>query len=88
MLARADYNNAIGAWTVSPRVAWSHDVDGTTPGPGGAFIEDRKTLTLGVGFNYLERWIVDLSYTEYMGGGRFNLLRNRDFFAASVRYAF
>jgi hypothetical protein len=88
MLARADYNNAIGAWTVSPRVAWAHDVDGTTPGPGGAFIEDRKILTLGVGFNYLQRWTVDLAYTEYMGGGRFNLLRNRDFFAASVRYAF
>ena len=88
LLARADYNNAIGAWTVSPRVAWAHDVDGTTPGPGGAFIEDRKILTVGVGFNYLQRWVVDLAYTEYMGGGRFNLLRNRDFFAASVRYAF
>jgi hypothetical protein len=88
LLVRADYNNAIGAWTVSPRLAWAHDVSGTTPGPGGAFIDGRQILTVGVGFNYLQRWDVDLAYTEYMGGGRFHLLRNRDFFAASIRYAF
>lgn len=88
LLARADYNNAIGAWTVSPRLAWSHDVDGTTPGPGGAFIDGRKQLTFGLGFNLLNKWAVDLSYTDYSGGGRYNLLRSRDFFAASVSYAF
>jgi hypothetical protein len=88
MIARFDYFNAFGATTVSPRIAWAHDVDGTTPGPGGSFIDGRKTMTLGVGFNYLDRWIFDLAYTDYKGGGRYNLLRNRDFFAASVRYSF
>ena len=88
LLARADYNNAIGAWTVSPRLAWSHDVDGTTPGPGGSFVDGRKILTLGVGFNLLNEWIIDIAYTDYMGGGKYNLLRNRDFFSASVRYSF
>ena len=33
---RFDYNNAIGAVTISPRLGWAHDVNGTTPGPGGA----------------------------------------------------
>lgn len=88
MVARFDYYNGFGATTVSPRIAWAHDVDGTTPGPGGSFIDGRKTLTIGVGFNYLDRWIFDLAYTDYMGGGRYNLLQNRDFFAASVRYSF
>jgi len=88
LLVRADYNNALGAWTVSPRLAWSHDVDGTTPGPGGAFIDGRKQLTAGLGFNLLNQWTVDLAYTDYSGGGRYNLLRSRDFFAASVSYAF
>jgi len=88
MLARADYNNALGAWTVSPRIAWSHDVDGTTPGPGGSFIDGRKQLTAGVAFNLLNEWIIDVAYTDYSGGGRYNLLRSRDFFAASVSYAF
>jgi len=88
MIARFDYNNAIGATTVSPRIAWAHDVDGTTPGPGGSFIDGRKTITIGVGFNYLDKWIFDLAYTDYKGGGRYNLNRNRDFFSASVRYSF
>jgi hypothetical protein len=88
LLARADYNNAIGAWTVSPRIAWAHDVDGTTPGPGGSFIDGRTQLTAGVAFNLLNEWVIDLSYTDYSGGGRYNLLRSRDFFGASVSYAF
>ena len=88
LLARADYNDAIGPVTVTPRIAWAHDVSGTTPGPGGSFIDGRKTMTLGVGFNYLQKWIFDLSYTNYSGGGKYNLLYDRDFYAASVRYSF
>ncbi len=85
---RADYNNAIGPVTVSPRFAWAHDVSGTTPGPGGSFVDGRKQWTLGVGFNYLNKWIFDLAYTDYSGGGQYNVLYDRDFFAASVRYSF
>jgi len=88
MVARADYNNAIGAVTISPRIGWRHDVSGTTPGPGGSFVDGRKQLTLGVAFNYLNTWIFDINYTNYSGGGRYNLLMDRDFYAASVRYSF
>lgn len=88
MLMRAEYNDAIGPVSVLPRVAWAHDVSGTTPGPGGSFIDGRKTFTLGLGFNYLQKWIFDFSYTNYSGGGHYNQLYDRDFFAASVRYSF
>ena len=88
LLVKADYNNALGPTTVSPRIAWAQDVSGTTPGPGGAFIDGRKAITLGLGFNYLNEWVFDLSYTDYFGGGIHNLLQDRDFFAASVRYSF
>jgi len=88
MLMRAEYNDAIGPVTLLPRIAWAHDVSGTTPGPGGSFIDGRKTLTLGLGFNYLQQWIFDFSYTNYSGGGHYNQLYDRDFFAASVRYSF
>ena len=88
LLARAEYNNAIGALSILPRIAWAHDVSGTTPGPGGSFIDGRKTVTLGVGFNYLQKWVFDVAYTNYMGGGRYNLLSDRDFYAISVRYSF
>lgn len=86
---RADYNNAFGtSFTVSPRFAFNHDVNGTTPGPGGNFVEDRKSYTLGVEANYLNRWAVDLSYTRFFGAGMFNLLTDRDFYTLSARYSF
>ena len=88
LATRFDYNNAIGAVTISPRLGWRHDVSGTTPGPGGAFVDGRKQLTLGVAFNYLNEWIFDFAYTTYMGAGSYNTLTDRDFFAASVRYSF
>jgi hypothetical protein len=83
LVSRFDYNNAIGAWTVSPRLGWSHDVSGTTPGPGGSFVDGRKQLTVGLAFNLLNEWVFDLAYTR-----EFNLFKNRDFFSASVRYSF
>ncbi|MEA3362607.1 MAG: DUF1302 family protein, partial [Thermodesulfobacteriota bacterium] len=81
-------NNAIGAVTLSPRIAWAHDVSGTTPGPGGNFIEDRKAVTLGLGANYLNQWTADLSYTDYFGAGRYNLVNDRDFVAFNIKYSF
>ena len=74
--------------TISPRIAWAHDVSGTTPGPGGSFIDGRKQWTLGVGFNYLNKWVFDFSYTDFSGGGIYNLAHDRDFYTASVRYSF
>ena len=48
---RFEYPNAIGAWNLMPRFSWQQDVKGTTPGPGGNFIEDRYGLTLGIAAN-------------------------------------
>lgn len=88
VVAKLDFNNAIGAVTLSPRVAWSHDVNGTTPGPGGNFIDGRKAVTLGLGANYQNQWTADLSYTEFFGAGRYNLINDRDFLALNVKYSF
>ena len=84
--ARLDYNNAIGAARLSPYVQWQHDVNGSSPGPSGPFVDGRRVLTLGVGVNYLERWRGSLSYTMHAGGN--NQLSDRDFVAASLSYSF
>lgn len=87
--ARGDYNNAFGgAFTLSPRVAFNHDVNGITPGPGGNFIEGRKSVTLGVEANYLNKMAFDISYTNFFGAGHLNLISDRDFVAFSVKYSF
>ena len=87
--ARADYNNAFGsAFTVSPRVAFNHDVHGITPGPGGSFIEGRKSVTLGAEATYLNNLGLDLSYTSFFGAGNLNLIGDRDFVSVAVKYSF
>ena len=88
MAARLDYNNAVGAVNLSPSVQLQHDVNGTSPGPGGPFVEGRYAVTLGLGASYLDRWQADLSYTRFAGAGRYNLLHDRDFVSATVKYSF
>jgi hypothetical protein len=116
VVTRMDYENVIGPMQVSPRLVFSHDVNGVGP----AFNEDAKALTFGLGFNYLQRWQGDIGYTAFFGGRRYsgtdpfppgtilpgptplagnadqsadfstsaNPLRDRDFLAVSVSYAF
>ena len=88
VVTRVDYNNVIGAWNMSPRLSFQHDVSGTSPGPGGNFIEGRKSISIGVNANYLEQWAVDLSYTNFSGAGTFNQIRDRDFVAIDFKYSF
>jgi len=88
LVGKMDFNNAIGAVTLSPRIAWAHDVEGNTPGPGGSFIEDRKAVTYGIGASYQSTWSADLSYTDYFGANRYNLLNDRDFIALNIKYSF
>jgi hypothetical protein len=88
LAGRLDYNNAIGAFNLSPRFGWSHDVSGVTPGPGGNFIEDRTAITVGLAASYQNEWELDLSYTNFSGAGRYNLINDRDFMAGVVKYSF
>lgn len=87
-VARFDFNNAIGAVTLSPRVAWAHDVHGNSPNPGGNFLEHRKAVTVGVEASYQNAWSADLSYTDFFGAGRYNLVNDRDFVSFNVKYSF
>ena len=84
--ARLDYNNAVGAARLSPYVQFQHDVSGSSPGPGGPFVEGRKVLTFGLGVSYLESWRGSLGYTTH--AGRNNQLNDRDFVTASISYSF
>jgi hypothetical protein len=87
-VARLDFNNAIGSVTLSPRVAWAHDVHGNSPNPGGNFLEHRKAVTVGVEASYQNAWSTDLSYTDFFGAGRYNLINDRDFVSFNVKYSF
>jgi hypothetical protein len=85
---RLEYDNVVNAWNLLPHFTWSQDVKGVSPGPGGNFIQGRHATTLGVTASTRERWDVDVSYTHYGGAGQYNLLDDRDFIAASVKFSF
>jgi hypothetical protein len=88
LVGKLDFNNAIGAVTLSPRVAWAHDVDGNSPTPGGNFLEHRKAVTVGLEAGYQNSWSADLSYTDFFGAGRYNLSNDRDFVSFNIKYSF
>lgn len=95
-----DYNDLFMGATLSPRVAFSHDVHGIGP----TFNQGSRSLSIGGALVSADkRWKLDLSYTDYIGGRRYsgtdpntgveyssnsNPLRDRDFVAASLSYAF
>jgi hypothetical protein len=64
LVGRLDYPNAFLGSTVSPRIAFSHDVSGSSP----TFNEGAKAITFGVGFNYRQNWQADIGYTAFFGG--------------------
>ncbi len=85
---RGDISNAIGAVTLQPTVAFNHDVNGTSPTPISSYVEGRQSLFLGMGANYLNNWQANLGYTTNWGGGKYNMLRDRDFVSLTVSYSF
>lgn len=93
---RATYNNAIGAVNLTPRIAFQHDLRGTSP----TFSQNTQAVTVGITADYQNNISADLSYTNFFAGetigattvGGFKstnqALGDRDFIAATVSYAF
>jgi hypothetical protein len=86
--ARFDYLSAIGAVNLLPQISFRHDVGGTTPLPIGNFIEGRKALGFSLQAQYLSQWTAEIGYTRFFGGKDFNTIKDRDFIALSIKYAF
>jgi hypothetical protein len=86
--AQLTYDNVIDAVNLSPRIQWAQDVDGISPQPAGPFREGRKAISIGLKATYLEEWEADISYTNFFGAGKYNLLSDRDFVSATIKYSF
>ncbi|MES0873787.1 DUF1302 domain-containing protein [Sinimarinibacterium thermocellulolyticum] len=88
MVARAQYNNVLGSFRIEPTLRFDHDVRGVTPTPITNFVEDRRQISASIAAFYLQTWSVEAGYTRYFGGGRYNLLSDRDFMSLVAKYAF
>ncbi|HET8848514.1 MAG TPA: DUF1302 family protein, partial [Marinobacter sp.] len=83
-----DYPNVFAGVNLSPQLAWSHDVQGYAPQPGGAFNEGNKSIGLSLEAVYQNQISGEIGYTNYFGGKPYNELTDRDFVSASVSYSF
>lgn len=78
-----DYPDLMAGINLKPSLSYSHDVDGYSPQPGGAFVEGAKAVSAGLDADYLSSYTISLSYTDYFEG-RYNTQKDRDFVALSV----
>ena len=77
-----EYPDVFAGVNLTPNVAWSHDVKGYSPGPGGNFEEGRKAVSLGLDAEYQNTYTASLAYTNFFGG-KFSTVDDRDFVALS-----
>ena len=77
-----DYPDVFAGVNLKPSVAWSHDVEGYSPGPGGNFEEGRKAVSLGLDAEYQNTYTASLSYTNFFDG-KYTTVDDRDFVALS-----
>ena len=88
IVAKADFNNVFAGINISPRVVFSHDVDGITPDPLFLFVEDRKSMSFNLNFDYQSRWSADVTYNRFWGGvGTTNNFSDRDYVSFSIKFA-
>ncbi len=83
--ASLDYSDVFAGINLTPNLAWSHDVSGTSPAPN--FIDKRKAISLGVSADYLNIYQADISYTNFFGAD-YNEQQDRDFISLSFSVAF
>jgi len=85
-IGQLDYSGLLGGLNLKPRIVWTHDMDGTTP--GGGFVEGRKSISIGLSTDWINHWSSDLSYTCFFGAGSDNLINDRDYIRFNVIYSF
>lgn len=88
MVNLVKYESVFPGISFQPTLIFSHDVDGISPGPGENFLRGRKTIAALVETRYKSNLSFNVGYTWFTGGGQYNLLSDRDYAQAYVRYLF
>ena len=88
LLANASFNNVFSGINLQARGTFAHDVNGITPDPMFLFVEDRKSASVALTFDYLSRWSATASYNTFWGGqGTTNTLSDRDYVSFNIKYS-
>ncbi len=82
------YDNAIFGANLEFLNAFFHDVEGVGPGLGQNFVEGRKQVISAVRWDYLSKYLGEIRYTWFTGGGVRDALRDRDNLLIWLGYQF
>jgi hypothetical protein len=82
-----DYLQVIAGLDISPYLKYEYNPNGTSV-MAGSFEEDADEVTVGTAFTYHSDFIVDLSYTDYLGDAESNSLSDRDLLSLTANYTF
>lgn len=74
--------------SIQPLILYAHDFEGTSPGPAESFLQGRTTMLTDVEIRYKTNWAYHIGYTSFSGGRPYNLLEDRDYVQAWVKYSF
>ncbi|HEY4345642.1 MAG TPA: DUF1302 domain-containing protein [Parvibaculum sp.] len=89
LIANVQYNNAFDTpWTLTPGIQFGQDFNSSAGPIGPGFLDNRKTLSVGVRGNYQKTWSAGVQYTLTRGNSYQNLMDDRDFMTFDVSYAF
>jgi hypothetical protein len=89
LMGQLQYNNAFGtALTLSPTLAFSHDVSGNTAAPYSNYRQGRKSVSLQLNGTLQNAWKGGIAYTNFFGSDKYNDAVDRDNIALNISYAF
>ena len=89
LVGQLQYNNAFGTpITLTPQVAWSHDVKGNSPAPLSNYREGSKSLSLALNGTYQSSWRGGISYVNNFGNEKFSNDGDTDFVSVNISYSF
>jgi hypothetical protein len=88
LIAAIRYESVMPGISLQPFVIFKHDAYGTSPGLVSNFIEGRKILDTALEVRYKSNLSFNVGYQLIAGGGKANLLRDRDSTRFFVKYQF
>jgi hypothetical protein len=89
LVGQLQYNNAFGTpITLTPQLAWQHDVKGNSPAPLSNYREGTKSLSLALNGTYQNAWRGGVSYTNIFGNEKYTKDGDKDFVSVNLSYSF
>lgn len=88
IVGRIRYESVLPGISIQPLFIWQHDIEGNAPGPAANFVEGRTQLNLLLEATHDAGYSFTVAYNTFGGGGRNNVIKDRDNLGFFFKYQF